>query len=173
MEIKLDKNKSANSFLLLLAFIMLIFIIGGQFYEKLQTNAFMDYSVKEFNDYEYNGIAYELPVKWISEIDTTEGLYKNTFENVDDKLYGSFEIVESFNISSSNDFLRSNITVNGIDYVLLENKTLSEDGIVIRNFNYYTGQDNKAIKICFSSYDKNAKENITLLFEDILSRIKF
>lgn len=178
---KLSKSKNVYTSLFLVILIMLVFLIGNQFHERLQTSAFMEYNTGEFKCFAYEGLEYELPTKWFSEIKTSDGLYKNIFEDVDNKLYGSFEIFvdnktyfdDGINIEDSNDFLRSNIIINGINYVLLENKVLSENGTITRNFNYYTVQNNKRVKVCFSSFDKNIKENITVLFENILSRIKF
>lgn len=179
MEIEEKINKSRFSFLLIVTFILLIFLIGNQFRQKLQTSAIMEYNIFDFKSYIYKDFKYELPKDWVSEISSLDYHYKNVFKDINNNLVGSIEVLEDNNNLNeiiereSVGFIQSNIMINGINYILLENKVLSDDGVLTRNFNYYAIKDYNMVKVCFSSNDKKIKENISVLFEDILDRINF
>ena len=179
MQMKIAANKNVFNFLFFSTLVIIVFLIGNLFYAKLQTIAIMEYSPLNSKSYVYYDIKYELPENFICDIEETDKTYKNSFIDDRDDMYGSIEIftgeknIDDLINKESGSFQRSNIEINGINYILLENKLISKDNLLTRNFIYYTLQNERIVKFTFSSNNKNIKENITIFFEDIISKFKF
>ncbi len=177
---KENYNKNAFMTLFVVILIALLFFVEKQFHEKLQANAFMQYDVGYFRTFSFNDVNYKLPEAWDYDIVFEEVDYhRAVFKDKQDNITGSIEVLkdgvhlDEIIERDSEGFIRSELVLNELKYILLSNKVIFKDNLTIRNFNYYTAQGDDVIKLCFSFNDKISKENIRILFESIVCEIKF
>ena len=177
--------------LILLSLMLILAVTQGFFKDNFEQVVLMERGISEFKEYDFDEGKYviSLPSEWIVEEKESEGqylIYKLNFKDKNNKFNGLVEVIntkEDLDVFAENDLNNQYLEYYNSEVipfknsknsgVLVQYETTIKNGYDFKNECYYLNlEEGKTIKILFNIKEKDYKENMKGIFNNIISSIK-
>ena len=176
---------------ILLSLMLLLAVTQVLFKDNFEQVIFMNHGINEFKKYDFDDGKYTISLsnEWIVDKKENKGQYVSctlNFKDKNNKLNGLVVVIntkEDLNVFAENDlnnqqleYYNSEITPfqnSNNSGVLAQYETSIKNGYDFKNECYYLNlNEGKTIKILFNINEKNYKQNVNTILNNIISSIK-
>ena len=193
MKITALGKKKLGLNIILLGLMIILFVAANWFQDNLKYAVLLQNNINSFKKYQYvnNEFSYDLPSEWrvnIRGIVSREIDYQNEFISENSNVSGMIQVwisqsdltvfINRNAIMEQDQNITKNYTVNKLsidshDGYVVDYSMLNSQNTSYRCEEYYIKINKGIIKYSFYVRDKEFKENMPVIFKEIVTKLKF
>jgi hypothetical protein len=193
MKIIILGKKKLGLNIILLGLMVILFAAANWFQDNLKYTALLQSNINSFKTYQYinNEFGYDLPSEWaanIRKVVSSEIDYQNEFISKNSDISGMIQVwisqsdltnfINKNAVMEQNQNIIRNYTVNKLsidnhESFVVDYSMLNSQNINFRCEEYYIKMNKGIIKYSFYVRDKDFKENMSVIFKEIVNTLKF